>query len=75
MAAATLANNNSEQGIIKIFSFSSVGSGSTFAYSGTVRSWHTTNKTTTDALSATFSSGVFTFTVANTPDVDLWVLP
>lgn len=74
MAAATLSNNNSGQGIVKVFTFSSCGSGSTFAYSGPVKSWIGVNRTTTDALSVAYSAGVFTFTVANTPDVDLWVL-
>ena len=74
MAAATLSNNSSGQGIIKVFTFNSIGTGSTFAYSGPVKSWVGVNKTTTDALTVAFSSGVFTFTVANTPNVDLWVL-
>lgn len=74
MAAATLASNKSGQGIIKVFSFTAVGSGSTFAYSGPVKSWVGVNKTTADALSVSFSSGTFTFTVANTPDCDLWVI-
>lgn len=75
MAAATLANNTNGQGIIKVFSFTSVADASTFAYAGPVKSWQVTNKTDSSSVNATLSSGTFTFKVATgTPDCDLWVL-
>lgn len=75
MAAATLANNSSGQGIVKIFSFTSVADASTFAYSGPVKSWQVSNKTDSSSVNAAFSSGTFTFKVATgTPDVDLWIV-
>ncbi len=75
MGAATLANNSSGQGIIKVFSFTSVADASTFAYSGPVKSWQVTNKTDGTTLSAAFATGTFTFKVpSGTPDADLWVL-
>lgn len=77
MAAATLANNLSGQGIIKVFSFTSVADASTFSYTGPVKSWSVTNKTDGTTLSASFSSGdqLFTFNIpSGTPNADLWIL-
>jgi hypothetical protein len=75
MAAATLANNSSGQGIVKVFSFTSVADASTFAYSGPVKSWTCTNKAASNYVTAAYSAGVFTFKVASgTPDADLWIL-
>jgi hypothetical protein len=41
---------------------------------GGVSSWIITNRTTTDAVTATLSSGVLTITVANNPDLDVFVV-
>lgn len=76
MAAATLGSADSAQGIISIYNLSAVVTGSTFVVKTGVKAWWISNKTTTDAVTATFvaSTGTFTITVANTPDLALFVV-
>lgn len=64
------------QGIVKVLSISACVTGDTLKYAAPVKSWLVTNKTTTDAVTATYSTTtqLFTITVANTPDIDIWVL-
>lgn len=72
----TPSNNSSGQGIVKVLSISSCVTGDTLSYNGPVKSWLVTNKTTADAVTATYSTTtkLFTITVANTPDIDIWIL-
>ncbi len=65
------------QGVIRTLTITSCVTGDTVSYSGKVGSFLVVNKTTTDAISITWtpSTKLFTITVANTPDVDIWVLP
>ncbi len=72
----TPATNSSGQGIVKVLGISSCVTGDTLSYKGPVKSWMVVNKTTTDAVTATYSTttNLFTITVANTPDIDIWIL-
>ncbi len=65
------------QGVIRVLSVSSCVTGDTVKYLGKVGSFLVVNKTTSDAISITWTAAtnLFTITVANTPDVDIWVLP
>ena len=62
------------QGLIKILRIASCVTGDTVTFKEPVSSWVVTNRTTTDAISASFSVDTFTIVVANTPDIDLWIL-
>ncbi len=64
------------QSIVRILSVSSCVTGDTVAYHNRVGAFHVVNKTTADAASITWNptTQLFTITVANTPDVDIWVL-
>ena len=72
----TPTGNDGGQGIIKVLSVSACVTGDTVTYKGPVRGWVGVNKTTADALNVTYSTTtqLFTATVANTPDIDIWVL-
>lgn len=64
------------QGIIKVLKISSCVTGDTVSFKNAVKGWQVVNRTTADAVTATYSgtTQLFTITVANTPDIDLWVL-
>ena len=71
----TAATVGEGQSIVRVFNITSCVTGDTIAVplnKGVIA----VNKTTTDAISATYSSttGLVTVTVANTPDVAVWVL-
>lgn len=68
--------NDGGQGIIQVLTISACVTGDTVSYKDPVRGWLGVNKTTADALNVTWSptTQLFTITVANTPDVDLWIL-
>lgn len=72
----TPTSNDGGQGIIKVLRISACVTGDTVAFSGPVRSWIGVNRTTADALNVTYSAttGLFTATVANTPDIDILVI-
>jgi hypothetical protein len=61
---------------IRILEVGSCVTGDTVYCAGPVRSWKATNLTTTDAIACTYSrtTSLFTVTVANTPDIHIWVL-
>ncbi len=63
------------QGILTILKIPSCVTGDTVSYKNAVKGWDAVNRTTTDAVTVTYSSTtqLFTLTVANTPDVDLLV--
>ncbi len=65
------------QGVVRVLTVATCVTGDTVSYSGKVGSFLVVNKTTTDAASVTWtpSTKLFTVTVANTPDIDIWVLP
>lgn len=64
------------QSVVRVLSLAAAVTGDTISYKGTVKSWIGVNKTTSDALSVAYSTTtqLFTVTVANTPDIDIWVL-
>ncbi len=64
------------QSIVKVLHLAAVVTGDTITYNAPVKSFLVVNKTTTDACTASYSTTthLFTVTVANTPDVDIWVL-
>jgi hypothetical protein len=64
-------------GVVRVLTVTSCVTGDTVSYSNKVGSFLVVNKTTTDAASVTWtpSTKLFTVTVANTPDIDIWVLP
>ncbi len=72
----TAASINSGQGIVTVVNVSACVTADTLKWAAPVKSWVVVNKTTTDAVTATYdtSTQLFTFTVANTPDIALWIL-
>lgn len=64
------------QSIVRVLRLAAAVTGDTISYKGTVKSWVGVNRTTTDALSVAYdtSTQLFTVTVANTPDIDIWIL-
>jgi len=71
----TAATVGEGQSILRVFNISSCVTGDTIAVPIN-RGLFVTNNTTTDAISCTYSksTGLVTITVANTPDVSVWVL-
>ncbi len=63
------------QGVFDILKIPTCVTGDTVSYKNQVQGWIVTNRTTTDAVTATYSptTQLFTITVANTPDIDLFV--
>lgn len=63
------------QGICKILQVPACVTSDTVAYKNSVKGWHVMNRTTADAVTATYSptTQLFTIVVANTPDIDLYV--
>ncbi len=63
------------QGIAKILKVPACVTGDTVSYKDNVTGWIATNRTTADAVTATYSptTQLFTIVVANTPDIDLFV--
>ena len=63
------------QGVVKILKIPTCVTSDTVSYKDPVRAWVCNNRTTADAVTATYSSttNLFTIVVANTPDVDLIV--
>ena len=63
------------QGIFQILKIPSCVTGDTVKFTESVTAWWVTNRTTTDAVTVSYSSTtqLFTITVANTPDIDLFV--
>lgn len=64
------------QHVIRILKVSSCVTGDTVYVNPPPKSWQVVNTTTTDAVTATYSSTtyLFTITVANTPDIHIWCL-
>lgn len=71
----TAATVGEAQSIVKVFNISACVTGDTLAVPQN-KGVLAVNKTTTDAISASYSptTGLVTVTVANTPDVAVWVL-
>lgn len=65
------------QGVVRVLSVDTCVTGDTVSYKGKVGSFLVVNKTTADAASVTWtpSTQLFAVTVANTPNIDIWVLP
>jgi GTP1/Obg family GTP-binding protein len=61
---------------IRILKVASCVTGDTVYVAGPVKSWIVSNLTTADATSASYSTTtkLFTITVANTPDIHLWIM-
>jgi hypothetical protein len=64
------------QGIIRILKISACVTGDTVSFKNAVKGWQVVNRTTADAVTATYNATtqLFTITVANTPDIDLWIV-
>lgn len=71
----TGTTNDGGQGLCRIIKISACVTSDTVSYKDPVRAWVVTNRTTADAVTATYSTTtqLFTIVVANTPDVDLIV--
>jgi hypothetical protein len=71
----TASSINQIQGIATAYNISACVTGDTLKVATPVLQWIPVNQTTTDAISATYSSTtqLFTITVANTPDVSIIV--
>lgn len=63
------------QGIVKILQIPACVTSDTVSYKNAVKGWQVVNRTTADAVTATYNSTtqLFTIVVANTPDIDLYV--
>ncbi len=64
------------QSVIRVLNLAAAVTGDTISFKGPVKSWIGVNKTTTDALSVAYdtTTQLFTVTVANTPDIAIWIL-
>lgn len=72
----TPTSNDGGQGILDVLNISACVTGDTVTYKESVRAWIPVNRTTADAVTATYSptTQLFTITVANTPDVSIIVI-
>lgn len=72
----TPTSRDGGQGIVDILKISACVTGDTVTYKNNVTGWWATNRTTTDAVTVSYSATtqLFTITVANTPDIDLFVM-
>ena len=63
------------QGLFQILKIPSCVTGDTVAFKDQVQAWQVINRTTADAVTATYSytTQLFTIAVAYTPDIDLLV--
>lgn len=61
------------QGVFTILKIPSCVTSDTVSYKNAVKGWQVVNRTTADAVNATYSTTtqLFTIVVANTPDIDL----
>jgi hypothetical protein len=73
---ADIVSSPSGQGILRIVKIPTCVTGDTVTYKNPVSSWIAVNRTTTDAVTVTYSAvtHLFTLTVANTPDIDLMII-
>ena len=64
------------QSIVKVVHLPSAVTGDTVTWKLPMKSFQVQNQTTTDVVGLTYSTTtqLFTMTVANTPDVDIWIL-
>ena len=71
----TAASIDQIQGIATAYNISACVTADTLQVAMPVKQWVVVNKTTTDAVTATYSAStqLFTITVANTPDVSVIV--
>jgi len=71
----TASSINQIQGIATSYNISACVTGDTLKVAMPVQTWVPVNKTTADAINATYdtSTQLFTITVANTPDVAIIV--
>lgn len=67
---------DSGQGIFQVLKIPTCVTGDTVSYKNNVTAWWANNRTTADAVSVTWSptTQLFTIVVANTPDIDLFVV-
>lgn len=73
---ADVTTNDGGQGIMTILNLGACVTGDTITHKNPVRAWIPVNRTTADAISATYdySTQLFTVTVANTPDISIIVI-
>jgi hypothetical protein len=75
MAVQTPASVDGAQGIIKIFNFTSVANGDTFAGPTGISGYWVNSATTTVGGNVTYSAGTYTFYVGATGALTLFVAP
>lgn len=73
---ADITTNDGGQGVMTILNLASCVTGDTITFKGPVRCWIPVNRTTADAINATYSAStqLFTVTVANTPNISIIVI-
>ena len=75
MALLTAASRSEGQGIVRVFRISSVATNDTFVGPSAPKSYWINNRTSNAVVTATESSGTYTFTVSTgTPTIDLHIL-
>ena len=76
MAEATVSTTQKVAGFgqIRLFHLTGVATGSILTIGGGVSAWWINNRSSADAATATLSAGVLTITVANSPDLDVFVV-
>lgn len=64
------------QSIVRVLKLATAVTGDTISYKGPVKGFVPVNESTTDAVTATYNATtqLFTVTVANTPDIAIWIL-
>lgn len=73
---ADVTTNDGGQGIMTILNLGTCVTGDTITHKNVVRAWIPVNRTTADAINVTYSytTQLFTVTVANTPDISIIVI-
>lgn len=73
---ADITTNDGGQSIMTVLNLAACVTGDTITCKRPVRAWIPVNRTTADAISATYSATtqLFTVTVANTPDISILVI-
>lgn len=73
---ADITTKGGGQGIMTVIDLAACVTGDTITFKNPVKGWIPVNRTTTDAISATYSysTRLFTVTVANTPDISIIVI-
>ncbi len=73
---ADVSTNDGGGAILTVLNLAACVTGDTITHKNAVRGWIPVNRTTTDAISVSYSATtqLFTVTVANTPDISIIVI-